>query len=294
MKDAARLLAYLAATLLFGAISAPALYWSVQWLNRQGLLLFLGGYGFETFFHRALLLGALLFFWPLLRSLLIKDWRGLGLERNPSALRDGGLGFAAAALPLLGLGGLLLYLGVYSLRSSVAIGAIADRTLSALVVPLIEEPLFRGLILGVLLRRNTPVLATFFTSATFSILHFLKAPENASTVVTWASGFASMANAFTQFREPLLVLAGFTTLFLLGWILADARIRTRSLWLPIGLHFGWIFASAIFNKIARREFVALPWLGKNLLVGVAPLCVALLTWAIVRAWLSHVEKRQPS
>ena len=51
----------------------------------------------------------------------------------------------------------------------------------------------------------------------------------------------------------MLVLAGFTTLFLIGLILADARLQTRSLWLPIGLHAGWILASGAFNKIAHRE-----------------------------------------
>lgn len=292
MKDAVRLLAYLAATLLFGAISAPALYWAVQGLNAQGFLLFLREYGFETFFHRALLLGALLFLWPLLRSLHIRSWRELRLRENSHAARDSGFGFAVAAVPLIGFGALLVSIGFYSMRSSVSFVGIAERIPSALLVPFIEEPLFRGLILGVLLRGNAPALAIFLTSATFSILHFLKAPENASSVVMWASGFVSIANAFSQFREPLLVVAGFTTLFLLGWILADARIRTQSLWLPIGLHSGWIFASAFFNKIAHRETVALPWLGKNLLIGIAPLCVALVTWAIIRAWLHHVEKRQ--
>ncbi len=294
MKDAVRLLAYLVVTLLFGAMSAPVLYWAVRGLNAQGFLLFLGEYDFERFFHRAVLLGALLFFWPLLRSLQIRSWRELGLSRNPHALRESGIGFAAAAGPLLGFGAVLLYVGFHSLRSSISPGAIAGRTLSALVVPFIEEPLFRGLILGVLLRCNTPALAALLTSATFSILHFLKAPESTSIVVTWASGFVSIGNSFSQFREPLLVLAGFTTLLLLGWILADARIRTRSLWLPIGLHSGWIFASALFSKIARREIIALPWLGKSLLIGIAPLCVALVTWAIVRVWLNHVEKRQSS
>jgi uncharacterized protein len=185
----------------------------------------------------------------------------------------------------------LLATGVYSWRPSVSFGALAGRTLSAVVVPFIEEPLFRGLILGVLLRGNPTSLAVFISSAAFSILHFLKAPEHTSTLVTWASGFVSIANAFSQFADPFLVLAGFTTLFLLGWILADARIRTSSLWLPIGLHMGWIFSSATFNKLARREMLALPWLGKSLLVGLAPLCVALISWALVRIWLKHVEHR---
>ncbi|HEV2095701.1 MAG TPA: CPBP family intramembrane glutamic endopeptidase, partial [Chthoniobacterales bacterium] len=151
-----------------------------------------------------------------------------------------------------------------------------------------EETLFRGLILGVLLRGISKAAAIFLTSALFSVLHFLKAPENTNAVVTSMSGFVSIANAFGQFGQPLLLLAGFSTLFLIGWILADARVRAQSLWLPIGLHAGWIFANGVFNNIAHREMVILPWLGKNLLVGLIPLGVGFITWALVRAWLHYV------
>lgn len=289
MKDAARLLAYFAATVLFGALAAPLLYWSAQALASRGLLTFLAAFDFETYFHRALFLGALLFLWPLLRSLGIRNWRELGLAANPRPYRDAGAGFLVAAVPLLCFGALLVALDVYTLRPSISLMKLLERSVSAIFVPFLEEPIFRGLILGVLLRGSPIWAATFGTSAIFSILHFLKAPEHTSTVVGWGSGFVSVANSFNQFNEPLLLLAGFTTLFLLGWILADARIRTRSLWLPIGLHSGWIFASAIFNRVARREHEALPWLGKSLLIGIAPLCVALLSWGILRVWLRNVE-----
>ncbi len=289
MKDAAKLLAYFAATVLFGALLAPPLYWSVQWLSGRGILPFLAEYDFQRFFHRALLVGALLFFWPLLRWLRIGGWRGLAIEPNRHRFRDTGVGFLLAAIPLLCFAWMLLTLGIYSVRSSVSVLSLGDRTLTAVVVPFLEEPLFRGLFLGVLLRSMGTRGAIFLSSAIFSIVHFLKPAEEPDPVITWTSGLEAVASAFGQFQEPPLVLAGFTTLFLLGWILADARVRTRSLWLPIGLHSGWIFASAIFNKVARREVEALPWLGKNLLIGIAPLAVALISWLLLRAWLKHVE-----
>ncbi len=292
MKDAARLLAYFTATVLFGALVAPLFYWAAQGLAANGLLTFLEGYDFEKFFHRALLVGAIAFLWPLLRSVGIKSWRDLDLVPNPDRFRHLGVGVLAAAIPLLCMGIVVVTLGVFSIRETILVWPILQRTFSAIVVPLIEEPLFRGLILGVLLRAGTPLVATFATSALFSILHFLKAPENTTSTVTWTSGFVSIANSFSQFQQPLLLLAGFTTLFLVGWILADARIRTRSLWLPIGLHGGWILVSAIFNKVARREWEALPWLGRNLLIGLAPLCVALITWLLLRTWLKYVESKR--
>jgi hypothetical protein len=69
-----------------------------------------------------------------------------------------------------------------------------------------------------------------------------------------------------------------------GCILADARLLTRSIWLPIGLHGGWVFANGLFSKAAHRELLALPWIGRDLLVGIVPLGVALLSWWLVRAW----------
>jgi membrane protease YdiL (CAAX protease family) len=291
LKDAARLLGYFAATILFGAIAAPFLFWAAQGLVARGIFPALAGFEFESFFHRALLLGALLFLWPFFRWLQVRGLRDLGLERNERWGRDIAIGFPISVLPVLGCGIILLALGNYSLRSSVPWQAVGMIALASVVVPLIEEALFRGLFLGVLLRSNRPATALLLSAGIFSIVHFLKAPDQTTTLVTWTSGFMSLAHSFDQFRDPMLVLAGFSTLFLIGVILAEARSRTRSLWLPIGLHAGWILASGAFNKIAHRESVALPWLGKNLLIGVVPLCVCLLSWVLLRTWLRYARPR---
>ncbi len=282
------MLAYLAATLLFGALAAPALFWSAQALAGRGVLPFLANFDFETFFHRALLVSAVVFLWPLVRSLRIHGWKtGLDLAKNQHAVRDTCAGIFLSAVPLLVCGAFVIYFGIYDLRDPIRWPALGSVLAASIAVPLIEESFFRGLILGVLLRESRKTFAIGFTSALFSILHFLKAPDHTSTDVTWTSGFASIAHAFAQFAQPMMLLAGFTTLFLIGWILADARIRTRSLWLSIGLHGGWIFANGAFNKIAHREMVILPWLGRNLLVGLVPLGVGMMTWALMRVWLSY-------
>ena len=105
-------------------------------------------------------------------------------------------------------------------------------------------------------------------------------------------GIQLLAHSFDQFAEPKLLLAGFTTLFVIGVILAHARLRTQSLWLPIGLHAGWILGSGVFNKIARREILAMPWLGKSLLIGIIPLCVCLASWVLLRVWLKYAGARE--
>lgn len=279
------MLVYLLATVLVGALLAPPLFWAAQSLATHGRFAFLERFDFETFFHRALLIAALLLLWPLVRSLSIRDKTDLQLEKNPRWRRDLIAGLIFSGVPLLCCAAILLATPVYSLRGAVNWPGVFKMVVAAAVVPIIEELFFRGLILGTLLKSGRRYFAMFVTSVLYSIVHFLKAPEHTSTVVTWTSGFNSIAHAFVQFTDPILVAAGFTTLFLIGWILADARLETRSLWLSIGLHAGWILTSGVFNKIALRKMIVLPWLGKNLLVGIVPLAVAGVTWLIVRAWL---------
>ncbi len=223
------------------------------------------------------------------RSLGIKGLADLGLTRNPNWLRDLGIGLLLAAVPLLCCGAAFVANHVFSLRPAFLWAVLGRNALAAAGVSLVEEFFFRGLILGLLLRSGRQLVGVFATSAFFAIVHFLKAPERTSDTVTWFSGFNSIAHSFGQFADPMFVIAAFTTLFLLGWILADSRIRTSSLWLPIGLHAGWILANGIFSAATRREMLALPWLGKNLLVGLAPLGVAAFTWLLVRFWYGRVR-----
>jgi membrane protease YdiL (CAAX protease family) len=129
-------------------------------------------------------------------------------------------------------------------------------------------------------------------SALFAAVHFLKGSEREPAIATWTSGFESIGDAFAGFGDLTMVVAAFAMLFLIGCILGDARVLTRSLWLPIGLHAGWIFASGTFSWMARRQMVALPWLGNNLLVGIVPLGLAAVTWILMRLWFKDDRSSQ--
>jgi membrane protease YdiL (CAAX protease family) len=288
LKDAARLAAYFAATILIGALLAPSLFWAAQFLMEHGFFVFLAKYDFETFFHRAVLIAAAVLLWPFLRLSDVRTMDDLGLAPNSLWARDLLAGILLSAIPLLCCGALLIVFHVYSLRHVFAWTAFGKIVAASIAVPAIEEAFFRGVVLGALLRTGRQYMSIFATSAIFSVIHFLKAPAQTSTIITWTSGLNSIVHAFAQFGDPILLSSAFLTLFLIGWILADARVLTRSLWLPIGLHAGWIFAAGAFNRVAHRGILGLPWLGKNLLVGIVPLSIAILTWLIMRSWLRYV------
>jgi membrane protease YdiL (CAAX protease family) len=287
LKDVAKLALYFIAIVIVGALLAPVLFWSAQSLAAHGAFSFLAKYDFETFFHRAILIAAVLLLWPLLRASNVRGLADLGLAPNRHWARDVGAGVLLSVIPLLFCAALLIALHVYSFRHVFVWPRVGKVLLAVISVPFIEETFFRGIILGVLLRTGRKYLAILIASALFAVVHFLKAPDRTSAVVTWTSGFNSITHSFAQFGDMTMLVSAFATLFLIGCVLADARVLTRSLWLPIGLHAGWIFGSGAFSLLARRQTLALPWLGKNLLVGIIPLGIATFTWIIMRTWLKH-------
>jgi len=292
LKDVIKLAAYFIATVVIGAVLAPGLFWSAQSLAAHGIFPFLARYDFETFFHRALLVAALVLLWPLLRVSQVRSLADLGLAPNSRWGRDLCAGVLVSVVPLLLCGIVLIALHIYAFRHSFAWARFGKMLAASITVPFIEEAFFRGIVLGLLLRTGRRYIAIFAVSAIFAAVHFLKAPERTSEIVTWTSGFNSIAHALDGVGDTMIVAAALATLFFIGWILADARVLTSSLWLPIGLHAGWIFGSGAFSRLARAQTLGFPWIGKNMLVGIIPLGVAALTWIIMRIWVKYDRASQ--
>jgi membrane protease YdiL (CAAX protease family) len=287
LKDAAKLTGYFVGIVIVGALLAPILFWSAQSLAAHGAFFFLAKYDFETFFHRAILIAAALLLWPLLCIVHVRSMADLGLEPNPRWGRDLCVGILLSLIPLLCCGAFLVAFHVYSFRHTFAWPRLGKVLLASITVPFIEETFFRGIVLGILLRTGRKYFSILAVSALFAAVHFLKAPERTSAIVTWTSGFNSIAHSFGRVGDPMTLASAFATLFVFGCILAVARVHTDSLWLPIGFHGGLIFASGTFSWLTHQQIVALPWLGKSLLVGIVPLGVAAITWIIVRGWLKY-------
>src|SRR5437867_3049948 len=86
MRPIRALLIYLATVFIGGAVLAPWLYWSVQWLAEQSpvfqtLFQKLAGNPFHRFVNRSLLALAVIGLWPLVRGLGMNSWTDLGLVR---------------------------------------------------------------------------------------------------------------------------------------------------------------------------------------------------------------------
>ena len=178
---------------------------------------------------------------------------------------------------------------------SLTLPALAGFLLTAAVVAFAEEAFFRGALFGLAARTAPPAVAMLFVSALFAVLHFLKPPEHAlgTSAVQWWSGLAFLPKTFWQWGNPGLVLGGFTTLFVVALVLGYARLRTGALFLPMGLHAGWIFGLKSYGKISRHATKATLWVGGDLLHGLAPVLIVVLTGGIVWMWLEQEERLDP-
>jgi len=292
LKDIGKILAYFLGVIVLGAALAPLLYWAGQALASHGVMKFLAETEFQKFFNRGMLVAALVLLWPTIKWLRVGSVRDLGLDPDGRWWRRLSVGFVIAGALVAVLGAAYLSAGVYEWKKDPPWEKIAPLLISAFIVGLLEEGLFRGGILGLFRRTMRPWPAIIATGAIFSAVHFLKPDESVQVEkVNWLSGFELVPHVFHQFGEPMLLLGGFTTIFVLGMMLADVTIRTRSLWMAIGLHAGVVFVKMSFSKVTKRESSHLPWIGEELQIGLVPVGVLLLAWVLARLWLRHVDLR---
>lgn len=301
-----KILTYLVGTLVLGALLAPLLFWGGKEVVRQGWLagfqpgLFLHDAmersEFPRFFNRAMMLVALILLYPVIRWLRFRGWEDLRIVKNPCAFRDVCAGFILAAGLLLLMGSAFLYFDFFVPEAEPDWDDTPSIFASALAVGLLEEVFFRGAILGVLLRQMRAVWAVLGTSVLYAILHFTEKPdvEIAAAEVEWSTGLWWLGQLFSGLTDWERLAAAFVTLTAVGLVLAIVRLRTWSLWLPIGLHMGWVFGLKLFGAVTDdglRLATMMPWVGTDLKTGLIPLIVIVITGAFASLWIDL--SRQP-
>ncbi|MDD5198478.1 MAG: CPBP family intramembrane metalloprotease [Terrimicrobiaceae bacterium] len=271
MNPLAKISLYLAAVVLLAALLSPPFYWVAQSLAAAHPAL--AGIPFHRFFSRIAQIAALVLLWPALRWLNLRRPTELGLARNPHAVRDVIAGLVLALLPLIALAAVYFQCDIYRLRQGVAWPGLGRIAATAIFVSLLEEALFRGVLLGLAIRSLGRWTSVLLVSAAFSAIHFIKPRGNVADV-GWGSGFALLGSVFSPAAGPAVTFAGAAALFVIGIILAFATLRTRSLWLPIGLHAGWILGQQTINLLGKYRVkppdALLPWVGPNVVSGMVP------------------------
>lgn len=321
-SEAGAAVVWLVLSLMMAATLSPWLYHAGVWLadvaaaeNLPVPLEWLGAAcgrsreKFGRYFDRSLLLSALVLL-PLL-YLRIKRLR-TGMGNHPFSLRPLGgrmaavqflAGFAVAAVGLAMLAWFVVANGVFVPREPApGFGRILSKTLPPMLgASIVEECLFRGLLLGLWLGWAGNRSACAGSSLMFAVMHFLRPPTDGGIALPPSefSGFVLLGDVLKHFGSPLFFITDFLTLLVLGLILSWVRIRTRSLWMPVGIHAGLVGSFKLVNLLYGKNDahpISLWWVGEDLKAGALPLTTLLLiaagVWLVLRkvAPVSHASR----
>ncbi|MEX1115424.1 MAG: CPBP family intramembrane glutamic endopeptidase [Akkermansiaceae bacterium] len=317
MNDVLKVWLYAAASVLLGAWMAPLLYNMGKALAEVSSAKVINGpvewfagvcraAEFPRFFEVALVLAAVILFLPIVEWLkgggnlqggflhrlpddAVTLVRGQRLRKNPEALGHLLRGFLVVTGLFFLLGGVMIAAGVFVwrlpdgglMKSMVRIFGVA------MVLAAVQEILFRGIAMGIFLRAMRPAAALGVSAVLFAMVHFINPPAGLNVPDPDASGvgFELLRMVLAQLGDERMLLGSFVPLLALGGVLAFARWRTASLWLPLGLHAGWIFVNGVmgaFTVTASRPDAA-AWLisGAALRQGLVPLVGILISGFLI-------------
>ena len=165
--------------------------------------------------------------WLLLRYVIIEPVSVLGIAPTRQHLKE-----LAAGIAFMGIIGVINFLWQadakeisYKLNGGYSLLDFLWGTFWIFRSVLFEELLFRGVLLFLLIKYVGIFKACLISSISFGVYH-------------WFS--------YEVFGERIILMA---YIFLVtgagGWMFAYAYAKTKSLYLPTGLHFGWNFVTAV-------------------------------------------------
>lgn len=187
----------------------------------------------------------------------------------------GDLGFAAKAVffkqVLLGIGfGFVTLMPVFIVQYALGIniidqtqqwtaGLLAEKMLIslllALLISMIEEPIFRGILFAGLKKKLPVISAVLISSAYYAALHFLDSkteiPFQDARIL---SGFTLLGEAFANLLNPE-IWSAFLALLMVGIFLGILRSQVKeSLGLCIGCHTCWVWQIKMSKNLFNTDF----------------------------------------
>ncbi len=259
-------LGHLAAGVLVSALAAPWVFRLLVGLARRGLApVSLRDLEFESVAARCVLVGLVLVglagAWRARATAL----RAVGWGRAPVPLRQAGCGFllGACAMALLWLVGWAGGAFTWTLPGASAFGRWPLLLLGALIVGLVEETLFRGILFGALRRSSGFWLAALLSSAAYSLVHFMN-PEPLVGVAHahWDSGLRLLGSLFHWPHAHYHYFPMMLTLLVLGLGLCRLFEAFGTLYAAMGLHAGVVFVMRAGEDFFARQVEGWPfWYG---------------------------------
>jgi membrane protease YdiL (CAAX protease family) len=192
-----------------------------------------------------------------------EDW-GYGLPRA-TFLRQLAAGLGIAVATMLPMSLALHALGIHELRPGFGVSLLAEAllegALAGLLVALVEETFFRGLMYRAIERESGFAAAAWCTALVYAAIHFFARVKIPGADIGWDSGFQLLGAALANLARPLTIIDSFVTLTVVGLLLALVRRRTGAIAACVGLHMGWVLVIKVTLALGREvEPAPIPYL----------------------------------
>jgi membrane protease YdiL (CAAX protease family) len=295
VRSLGKIFLYALFVLLGGALVAPQAWKLMQLLPPDllhGLIGDVQRMPFHRYLSRSIQVAAIVLLPPLLLSLHVRSLEELGLYGNERRFKDLLAGLASGIPAALVLIIAIFLSGALEFHANWKPSVLPRIAVSAVVVAVLEEFLFRGVILGFLRQSLSRWMAIVCSALIFAGLHFLNLPSSGNEKVapTAWSGLTALASLREGLPSWPIFGWAFATLLLAGIILAWMTTRTGSLWAAIGLHGSWVFTQQFFNSIAGfRHLPAgalLPYVGPAQCHGAVPIGLDALASLLLAALIA--------
>jgi uncharacterized protein len=213
---------------------------------------------------------------------------GLSPWHGRHDLAHGLIGLCVSALLGVAAGKILLEAGwlVWKPELIFWISLLKKAAISAILLAVLQEWIFRGWMLGIFLKAMRPAYAITLLSVPCVFIHLLilhagvKVPDPEAL----DAGLVFLKKILIGWMDPGIILLSVSVILTACVILALARLRTRSLWLPTGLHAGWLLGFQMLTALTHTG-KAMPmkhWLfGQDLRTGMIP-----WIWIAISGWIA--------
>jgi len=216
---------------------------------------------------------------PLLRS---------GFDRPVRNLPRTTRGFLIAITAIATLVYIAVLMGAHADETSANIWRLMPKyLLSAVVIAIIEEGFFRAFLLVGMEGDFGRTAALLLSSAIYAIAHLVRSPEKFYVNgIHPLAGFDTLGLSLEHLANPALMLPTFIGLFLLGIVLGDAFLETGTVYLPIGLHAGFVLGAKLWPRMTSAGAALPGWLrgygSQPLISGIAAWMVAIAILLLIR------------
>ena len=237
---------------------------------------------FPRIFDRTVMVTLLVALLCFARSLRLAELLRAGFARPRDNLVRVGAGLLLALVAIGALFGTAAYFGP---SHSIPYREIAMRASSfvvaAIVIGILEEGFFRAFLLGGMERDFGSGGAVLVSSATYAMAHVVRAPAHYYLIGFHpAAGMRNLAESAIRLAHPLATLPELLGLFLLGAVLGEAFLLSRTVYFSIGMHVGFVLGAKSWPVIADSRMRVPRWLAGR---GPLPLIGAPAAWVMAVA-----------